>query len=70
MNINLTKQEFLDLKRWINIEVTCAEGYIEKEFSNPDKQGSILYLQSKLKTLKPICDKINEEYNNINILIE
>jgi hypothetical protein len=70
MNINLTKQEFLGLKRWINIEVSCAENYIQKEFNNPDKQGTILYLQSKLKTLKPICDKINEEYKNINIQTE
>lgn len=68
MNINLTRQEFLGLKKWINIEVSCAENYINKELNNPEKKGSVIYLQAKLKQLKPICDKINEEYKNINII--
>jgi hypothetical protein len=69
MDINLTRQEFLGLKKWINTEVSLAEGYIEKELNNPEKKGTIMYLQAKIKQLKPICDKINKEYDNIKIIV-
>lgn len=70
MNIDLTRKEFLELKKWINLEVKCAEGYIEKEVNNPKNKVSVEYLQNKLKILKPICDKINDESENIKIKID
>lgn len=36
MDINLTRKEFLDLKKWINLEIKCAEGYIENKLDTEE----------------------------------
>lgn len=68
MNLNLTNREFRILKNFLELEIKSYENQIEK-FTNTEHSRYAEILKNKVDWIKPISEKLSNEYENINIII-